>query len=79
MPGCCDDIPKTELENTDQNIAKLVDMHFYNASLVPLPNLMAEILVCMAQQKGKLPEVPFEKDGPPSWVPIHVMHQTFLI
>ncbi|AWW31904.1 hypothetical protein DN752_18155 [Echinicola strongylocentroti] len=79
MPGCCDDVPKTELQNSDQSLAKLVDMHFYNASLLPLPDLMSEILVCLAQQTEKYPTIRLQSEAPPSLVPIHIKHQTFLI
>ncbi|QDH79643.1 hypothetical protein FKX85_11595 [Echinicola soli] len=79
MPGCCDDVPNTDLQNSDQNLAKLVDMHFYNASLLPLPDLMSEILVLLAQQIENYPKICLKSVGPPSLVPIHIKHQTFLI
>ncbi|GGF16138.1 HYC_CC_PP family protein [Echinicola rosea] len=79
MPGCCDDVPKTDLQNADQNLARLMDVYFYNTSLLPLPDLMSEILVCLAQQTEKYPTLRLQSEAPPSLVPIHIKHQTFLI
>ncbi|WP_460539395.1 hypothetical protein [Echinicola sediminis] len=79
MPGCCDDIPKADLQNADQSMAKIATVQFWNLSLLPLPHLLSDILLCLAQQE-EVPSVRYISDSaPPQSIPIYIEHQIFLI
>jgi len=79
IPGCCDDIPKADLQNADQNMAKLADIQFWNQALLPLPHLLSDILLCLAQQEKEQPVQYVPDKAPPETIPIYIKHQTFLI
>ncbi|WP_200976267.1 hypothetical protein [Echinicola sp. 20G] len=79
MPGCCDDVPKTDLQNTDQSNAKPLGFDFFNITALPVPHLLSEILVCISQQGYQLPTTFVPDKVLSSTIPIHIQFQRFLI
>ncbi len=79
MPGCCDDVPKTELQNAEQNTSKTVNVQFITAVLLPYPHLLADIIECMSWYKEEQAIAFPLDDAPPSGLPIYIVNEIFLI
>jgi hypothetical protein len=77
MPGCCDDISKQELPNTDQQISDLLDFqalgidYIISTPHIELPNTVIRITEKTA----------FADSSPPIFhnTPIYIFCQVFLI
>ncbi|WP_186756404.1 HYC_CC_PP family protein [Echinicola salinicaeni] len=79
MPGCCDDVPKTALQNAEQNTSKTVNVQFISAVILPYPHLLADIIECISWTK-EVESINFPLDeAPPNDLPIYIENEIFLI
>ncbi|UCS95947.1 hypothetical protein KZP23_12215 [Echinicola marina] len=79
MPGCCDDVPKTALQNAEQNTLKTVNLQFITSVFLPYPHLLADIIACISwSQEEEAVAFPMD-NAPPRDLPLYIENEIFLI